>query len=301
MRVVRPSTLWTTLGLAAILGGGVAIIAAQVHPWAALVGIGAAAVVIWGGLRRSYRRWRIARTAFPDDWHHWLMRHLPPYAAMDAEAQNRFQRDVQFLMEEFSFEGVQGVRLTDELCLSVAAAAALLLHGRPDWELPGTRSILFYPSRFDDYYTDDHSANYDGMAHEQGPLIMSAPSVRASWMRPADGDNVVLHELAHLFDFDNTGPDGVPSFVDSTSAASWQALVRTEMKRIEQGHSILDPYAATAPSEFFAVAVEHFFEEPEAMRAKHPELFEAMTALFNWTPQHPASDEPDSAEPQAAA
>ena len=299
MRVVRPSTFWTTLGMAAILGGGVAIIAAQVHPWAALTGLLVAAVVLWSGLRRSYYRWRIARMPFPDNWHTWLMRHVPPYAAMDEAAGARFQRDVQFLMEEFSFEGVQGVRLTDELCLSVAAAAALLLHGHPDWELPGTRSILFYPNRFDDYYTDGYSGNYDGMAHEQGPLIMSAPSVRASWMRPADGDNVVLHELAHLFDFDNTGPDGVPSFVDGKSAASWQALVRTEMKRIEQGQSILDPYASTAPSEFFAVAVEHFFEQPAAMRKQHPELFEAMTALFNWTPQHPTPDEPEPPEAQA--
>jgi len=291
MQIVRPTTLWTTVGLALILGGGMAAIGWQVHPAGALVGVIAAAIAGHLGLRRSYRRWRRVQAGLPDAWRTWLRTRIPPYTALDAEAQQRLERDVLFLMEEFDFEGIRGVSVTDELRLSVAAAAALLLHGHPDWELPGTRTILFYPGHFNDEYSGSRDAGYDGMAHEQGPLIMSAPAVRASWRHPGDGNNVVLHELAHLFDFDNTGPDGVPSLVDGRSAQAWQQLIRTEMRKVEQGTSILDPYAATAPSEFFAVAVEHFFEEPEAVRDQHPELFEALTALFNWTPAHPAKPE----------
>lgn len=288
MRIIRSSTIWTAAGLALILGGGLAAIGAQVHPWGALVGGVAAGVVLYVSLRTPYRRWRWAQQGVPESWRRWMQRHVPPYAALDADGRARFEQDVRFLMEEFDFEGVRGVSATEELCLSVAAGAALLLHGHPDWELPGTRSILFYPAHFDDEYSGGRDAGYDGMAHGQGPLIMSAPSVRASWMHPGDGNNVVLHELAHLFDFDNTGPDGVPSFVDSRSAEAWQSLIRTEMRKVEQGTSMLDPYAATAPSEFFAVAVEHFFEEPHAMKQQHPELFEAMATLFNWTPTHPS-------------
>ena len=300
MQVVRPATLWTTVGLALILGGGLAAIGWQVHPAGALVGIPAAAIAAYLGLRRSYRRWRRIQAGLPNAWRSWLRTRIPPYTTLDDEDQQRFENDVLFLMDEFDFEGVRGVSVTDELRLSVAAAAALLLHGHPDWELPGTRTVLFYPGHFDDEYGGSRDAGYDGMAHEQGPLIMSAPAVRASWRHPGDGNNVVLHELAHLFDFDNTGPDGVPSFVDHRSAASWQQLIREEMRKVERGTSILDPYAATAPSEFFAVAVEHFFEEPAALREQHPELFEALTALFNWTPVHPAEPEPD-ASPDADA
>lgn len=301
MQIIRSSTIWTTAGLALILGGGVAAIGYQVHPMASLVGGVAALLIVAMNGRRPYRRWRLAQEPFPSDWQQWMQRHIPPYAAMNNDAQHRFQRDVQFLMDEFEFEGIQDVTVTDSLRLSVAAGAALLLHGYPDWELPGTRSILFYPGHFDDQYSGSYDAGYDGMAHEQGPLIMSVPSVRASWQNPSDGNNVVLHELAHLFDFDNTGPDGVPSLVDGRSAASWQSLVHTEIRRVKRGDSLLDPYAATAPSEFFAVAVEHFFEEPAAMKARHPELFEALSALFNWIPTHPPDPNTDGSSGTASS
>jgi Mlc titration factor MtfA (ptsG expression regulator) len=96
---------------------------------------------------------------------------------------------------------------------------------------------------------------------------------------------VVLHELAHLFDFDNEGADGVPSLVNPVSAPDWQALVRDEMRRVQQGRSLLRPYAAEAPSEFFAVAVEHFFEEPEPMARHHEELFRALVSFFRVDPR----------------
>jgi Mlc titration factor MtfA (ptsG expression regulator) len=221
----------------------------------------------------------------PSEWRAWLRRHVPLYERLSRVARDRFDRDVRFVLDEYSFEGVKGVDVTDALRLSVAAGVALLLHGRPDWELPGSRSVLFYPERFNDDYYDSVRGDYDGMAHPQGPIILTAPAVAASWNRPADGDNVVLHELAHLFDFDSEGADGVPSLVDPATAESWQALVREEMRRVETGRSILRPYAAEAPSEFFAVAVEAFFEQPRRMARHHEELFEALVAVFQLDPR----------------
>ena len=155
---------------------------------------------------------------------------------------------------------------------------------RPDWELGGTSSILFYPGAFDEQYFGGDYADFDGMAHEQGPVLLSAQAVRESWEDPADGSNVVLHELAHLFDFKNEGADGIPSLMDPSSEAAWQDLVRREMRRIRQGRSMLRRYGATAPSEFFAVAVETFFEQPAQMQAEHPELFDALRSFFALDP-----------------
>ena len=207
------------------------------------------------------------------------------YREDDEDDRQRFERDVRFILDEYSFEGVKGVEVTDELRLSVAAGAALLLHGRPSWELPGSRSVLFYPERFNDAYYDSAYGEYDGMAHQQGPIILTAPAVKGSWSSPTDGDNVVLHELAHLFDFDSTGADGVPSLVAPASAGRWQDLVREEMRRVRRGRSILRPYAAEAPSEFFAVAVETFFEQPERMAEHHRDLFSALVSIFRIDPR----------------
>jgi len=285
MRILRRSTLVNTVLLALVVGGAVALVGAQVHPLWAPSGLLVALLILAGGLRRALRRWRTARRSMPIGRRRWLRRHVPLYDRLSDAARRRFDRDVQFVLDEYSFEGVEGVEVTDALRLSVAAGVALLLHGRPDWELPGSRSVLFYPERFNDDYYDSARGEYDGMAHPQGPIILTAPAVAASWDRPADGDNVVLHELAHLFDFDSEGADGVPSLVDPATAESWQALVRQEMRRVETGRSILRPYAAEAPSEFFAVAVEVFFEQPRRMARRHEELFEALVAVFQLDPR----------------
>jgi len=306
MRILRRSTLVNTVLLAVVVGGAVALVGAQVRPLWALAGAPAVLLVLAVGLRRAVRRWHTARRSIPAAWQRWLRRHVPLYNRLPDDARRRFDRDVQFVLDEYSFEGVNGVEVTDRLRLSVAAGVALLLHGRPDWELPGSRSVLFYPDRFNDDYYDSVRGEYDGMAHPQGPIILTAPAVAASWDRPADGDNVVLHELAHLFDFDSEGAGGVPSLVDPATADSWQALVRREMRRVETGQSILRPYAAEAPSEFFAVAVEHFFEQPRRMARVHDELFEALVAVFHLDPRtgrqtaHPEEDIPAREEGEEA-
>jgi len=287
MRIVRRSTVFTTLLVALTVGGGVGVMGSQV--WAtpgATVGLVPAVLILWIGLRRPLSRWRIAQRSFSRAWRRWLNEKIPLYRRLDAEAAARFERDVQFALEEYTFEGVEEVEVTDPLRLGVAAGVATLLHGRPDWELPGSRAVLFYPGRFnDEYYGQGWEAAYDGMAHQQGPILLTAASVERSWNGSGDGDNVVLHELAHLFDFDNEGADGVPSLVAPESATKWQALVQQEMKRVRKGQSLLRSYAAEAPSEFFAVAVEVFFEQPFRLADRHEALFRALVAFFHLDPR----------------
>jgi len=285
MQIARRSSVWTTVLLAVVVGGGVAVAGSQMGAWGTLLGIVPVLLIFGVGLRRPFRRWRLAREPMPDRWREWLAVHVPLYHRLDDGARERFERDVRFVLDEYSFEGVKGIDVTESLRLSVAAGVAVLLHGRPSWELPGSRSVLFYPSRFNDSYYESVDAAYDGMAHQQGPIILTAGAVEASWADPHDADNVVLHELAHLFDFDNEGADGVPSLVASASARDWQALVRKEMRRVQRGRSILRPYAAEAPSEFFAVAVETFFEQPERMARHHDALFRALVAFFHLDPR----------------
>lgn len=285
MYIVRRTALFNTLVLAGVVGGTVAVIGGQIGAVWSLVGLVPAGLILAGGLRQAFRRWKRAKEDVTVEEKEWLSEHIPLYRRFDEEHRRRFERDVQFILADYTFEGIQDVEVTDSLRLSVAAGAALLLHGRPSWELPGSQTVLFYPERFNETYYDSAHGEFDGMAHQQGPIILTAPAVEASWAHPEDGDNVVLHELAHLFDFDNEGADGVPSLVASGSAAHWQKLVRNEMRRVRNGRSILRPYAAEAPSEFFAVAVESFFEQPDRMHKHHDELFAALLAIFQFDPR----------------
>ncbi len=292
MRIARPSSIGFHAALAALLGGAVAVIAvmsAAVPGGAAWLGVVVSLLILARGLRSPLRRWRAVRQAFPDAWRGWLTEHVPLYARASAADQTRFERDVQLVLAEARFEGVSGVEVTDDLRLAVAAGAALLLHGRPDWELPLDRTFLFYPGGFGDDYTD-LEPSYDGMVHPQGPVILTAPAVRRSWARPEDGSNVVLHELAHLFDYEDQYADGIPSLLDPASVEPWTDLVRRETAQIQHGRSLLRRYAATNAAEFFAVATEVFFERGALLAERHPELFETMRALDHLDPR-PAEDE----------
>jgi len=281
MRIIRRSTLVFYLVLAIIIGGGVAVVGAQTVAQGAWLGLVPVLIIAWLGLRGAIRRWLAARRSLSEAERQWLVDHLPFYAALGA----RFERDAQFFLAEQTFEGLDGVAVTDTLKLAVAAGAALMLHGRPDWEFPANRTILFYPGHFDDDYYDSDYATYDGMVHAQGPVILSAPAVQQDWAHPGTGHNVVLHELAHLFDFDDAVAEGTPTLMDPKSAAAWQQLVRQEKRRVRLGRSLLRGYAATNSAEFFAVAVESFFDRPEALRQRHARLFDALVAFFDLDPR----------------
>lgn len=280
MQIIRRSTLTYYALLALILGGSAAVVLwqAQGSPWWAL--LIPVLLALWAG-RRPFRRWRVAQQSFPEVWQQWLERFVPLYGALDGDARARFERDVLFFLDEWRFEGVADTAVQDRHRLAVAAGAALILHGRPDWEWPTKRTILLYPDRFDDDYLESRDANYDGMVHAQGPIILTRQAVEESWAYPHNGDNVVLHELAHLFDFTHAEAVGVPTLMDPASAEAWERLVRREMRRAARRQSLLRAYAAENGAELFAVAVENFFERPDALKRRHEALYNALANFFN--------------------
>ena len=294
MRLASPLAVGGGLVATGLLALAVGLLAtrAGAGPWAGAVVATAGA---WLVLRRPVGRWARARRALPAGADAWLAAHVPVYARADAAGRARFARDVRLVLAEARFEDVDGAAWTDERRLAVAAGVATLLHGRPTWELPSRRTFLLYPGAFDaDYFDDPKSGDFDGMAHPQGPIIFAAGALDRAWAH-ADGSNVVLHELAHLFDFEVDGHDGVPSLLAPGSADAWAALVRRETQRIKVGKSLLRRYAAENAAEFFAVATEVFFERPGALARRHPDVFAALAAMYALDPRGEADPVPDDA------
>ena len=285
MQVVSRSYIAYRTALALIVGAGVGIVGAAATPAGWTPGIAVFLLVLALSLRKPVRRLNAVRGDLPAGSRAWLERCVPLYRGLEEEARVRFENDMKIVLDEWTYEGVDDVEVTTEMRIGVAAGAALLLHGRPDWELPRHQTVLFYPDRFDSDYMLNDDAAYDGMAHQHGPIILSSVALEESWEHTDDANNVVLHELAHLLDYKNEFADGVPSLVDPGSTVAWQDLVRKEMWRIRHRRSLLRGYGATNPAEFFAVAVENFFERPELMAERHPELFAALEALFNLDPR----------------
>lgn len=267
-----------TVGLVGYrLGGGV---------WPFAVALVVAATVV---LRPVLARARAVREPFPKLYGGWLATFVPVYTHGTPDERARFEATVLAFLAEQRFEQVdEATPWTWERKLAVAAGAATLLLGRPGWTFTTRRSFLLYPGTFDrDYFGGDDHGDFDGMAHQQGPVIFAAHALDEAWAYE-DASNVVLHELAHLLDYANDAADGIPSLLDPSSAPAWERLVRRETQRIRVGKSLLRSYAATNSAEFFAVATEVFFEKPVPLARRHRALFDALVAFYAYDPRPPS-------------
>jgi Mlc titration factor MtfA (ptsG expression regulator) len=244
---------------------------------------GGAGIVLWRTPRRREARRRNALSGpFPAAWRSLLEERYDHYSRLPAPLRARFEDDLRIFLAEKRITGV-GIEATDELRLLVAASAVTLTVGWPDAEWDQLGEVLLYPQGFDRDYTFEN-ADLAGEAHGWGTVILSAPTLLESFEYPDDGYHVGIHEFAHLLDVEQSHFDGIPAGFDERSGREWYSLVKREIERIRRGKSVLDPYGAEDPVEFFAVAVEAFFEVPQLLRDRHREVYAMLSAYFQQDP-----------------
>lgn len=273
--------LWTLLWLGALL-----LLALMVAGWLA-------APTLW----RAWRRHRLARTPFPASWRGILRRRMPLYRRLPVPLQRQLQRHVQVLLAELPFVGCGGQAITDEVRVLIAAQAALLLLGRPTGRFRDLREVLVYPGPFvvdrplhDGSVVHDARRVLSGESWQRGQVVLSWPDVIEGAADPADGRNVVIHEFAHQLDQESGPANGAPFLGRRAAYARWSrtlgaayAELRAQLARGEA--TLLDPYGASDPAEFFAVASECFFERAEALAQAHPQLFAELGAYYRCDPR----------------
>ena len=245
------------------------------------------------GFFRRRRRARLRGAPFPRRWQEILHRNVPLYASMPADLQRELEGHVQVLLAEKHFEGCGGLRLTDEMRVTIAAHAALLMLRREPHYYPDLRSILVYPTTFvvpveeqhGGIVTEDEEERL-GESWQRGVVVLAWDEARAAARGMADGDNVILHEFAHQLDTEDGGADGVPLLDHGSDYATWARALAPEYERLRERpeESILDTYGAEDPSEFFAVATEAFFERPQDLCRRHPELYAALSRFYRIDP-----------------
>jgi Mlc titration factor MtfA (ptsG expression regulator) len=236
-------------------------------------------------LRPVRRRARLQAEPVPEAWRALLAKRVAFYGRLTPAGQRRFEGDVAVFLAEHRIYGPQGAEVPEEVKLMIAAGAAMLGHGRPDWEWPQVRDIVVHPTQWNhDGEPGDHHA-IAGQVHAQGPVLLSRKQVRFGF-RKSDGENVVIHELAHVLDLADGSADGAPAGFAWTAVPGWEELVRSRLKAVRRGQGgPLRAYAGTNEAELFAVAVEVFFEQPARLRKQDPQLYEALATLFNLEPE----------------
>ncbi|MDR4495724.1 MAG: zinc-dependent peptidase [Nitrospirales bacterium] len=289
-----------TRQLAGVLTGVVGFLALAVslpvHPTMLEVGFHLALIVPAGfGLyyfltRRLRRRAVIRQAPFPAHWHDILEKEVSFYRTLNAEEQQRFREEAHIFLKEKRITGIN-TSIDDTVRLLVAASAIIPIFGFPGWEWEQISEILIYPHSFtEDYQTNQESEKsilgMVGSGAMNRMMILSKPELLQGFRHTQDGHNVGIHEFVHLLDKSDGVVDGVPEIaLPARAIAPWLELVRTEMERMRQGHSDMNPYGLTNEGEFFAVAAEYFFEHPDKMQRQHPQLYAMLRKIFRQDPQ----------------
>jgi hypothetical protein len=137
-----------------------------------------------------------------------------------------------------------------------------------------------------------------GESWREEAVVLAWDAVCQGIQTPGSGYNVILHEFAHQLDFEDGQADGAPLLGHGESHsmrkqryADWSRVMRAEFEqlrsRVQRGESTtLRDYGATNPAEFFAVATEYFFGQPEEVQQQHPELYEEMKWYYQQDPAH---------------
>lgn len=251
---------------------------------------------------KRWRRNRLRRKPFPPAWRALLEQNLPMYRLLPEHDRLELEGHIQVFLAEKYFEGCNGLEITDEIRVMIAAQACMLLLHRDTDYYPGMKTILVYPDR---YVATSRSVGPGGVVTESqdvrlgeswhrftgsgGPVVLSWRSVQEGAADIHDGHNVVLHEFAHQLDGETGGMDGAPALPMHSMYVPWARVLGREYQSLlddlRMGRpTVLHPYAAKNPAEFFAVLTEAFFEKPLQLRSKHPELYEQMKQFYQQDP-----------------
>jgi len=242
---------------------------------------------------RNRRRRRLLRGPFPKTWLECIHKNVGYYSLLTDAEQAKLREDLRIFVSEKYWEGCGGLVLTDEIRVTIAAQAALLLLGMKHDCFHNVRSILVYPTGYlapeisvgPDGVVSEGYDDRDGEAWHHGSVVLGWDAVIVDGRDFRDGRNVVLHEFAHQLDFINGVTEGTPFPGASEKNRRWQHVMDAELRRLiretERGMpTLLDPYGTADPAEFFAVATECYFEKPLQMRRRHPLLYDVLCDFF---------------------
>ena len=248
------------------------------------------------GLKQKKRQ-RLRERPFPETWAQTLEKNVAYYHRLTPEEQAELRGHIQVFLDEKTFEGCAGLAITDEIKVTIAAQACILLLHRETDYFPDCRSILVYPHHYRAPLTQHLPGGVVvegtqvrlGESWQRGVVVLSWDEVRRTAQEHNDSHNVVFHEFAHQLDSESGANEGIPELPYRSMYAPWVRGMQIEYEHLlddlEHHHETdLDAYGATNPAEFFAVITETFFEKPLPLKQRHPQLYELLVSFYRQDP-----------------
>ncbi len=266
---------------------------AMLIPFAAIV-----VIVLVLRLQRRARRQMLCAQPLPPQWREILEHNVPIFRRLPERFRKELESDMNVFLAEKRFEGCGGLEMTDEIRVTIAAQACILLVNHPVRYYPKLSAVLVYPTAYvaegkttmgtGGLVVEGPSARA-GESWQGGDLVLAWDHVKRAACDVRDGHNVVLHEFAHQLDQEDGASDGAPILESRSGYATWAHVFAGEYEKLcrdvaKHHKTVIDPYGATNPAEFFAVVTEAFFEKPRALRRKEPELYDQLKGYYHLDP-----------------
>jgi Mlc titration factor MtfA (ptsG expression regulator) len=246
---------------------------------------------------KKWRRKRIMQRPFPQEWLSIIEGRVPFYRRLSLLDKEELRGHILVFMAEKHFFGCGGLNITDEIKVTIAAQACiLLLHRQTDY-YPGLNSILVYPAAYiakETRYLESGivEEGYDirlGESWRHGSVVLSWDDVRRDSADIHDGHNVVFHEFAHQLDSSEGRGDSSMVLQQRSTFIAWARVLHKNYVKLQQDLSanratLLGSYAGKDPAEFFAVATEYFFERPKDLQKTYPDLYQELSNFYHQSP-----------------
>jgi Mlc titration factor MtfA (ptsG expression regulator) len=242
------------------------------------------------------RRLRIRARPFPAEWRAILRRNVPYVRSLPADLQLQLKQHIQVFLAEKPIIGCAGLVVTDEMRVTIAAQACLLILNRASGYYPKLRQILLYPGAFvvarvarDGAVQHEQRQALAGESWSLGQVVLSWQDTQEGAAIPDDGRNVVIHEFAHQLDQQEGAANGAPWLATGARRAAWAQVMGDEYACLREAAgagrpTLISSYGATDPAEFFAVISEVFFEQPQRLANAHPGLYRELGRFYRIDP-----------------
>ncbi len=210
---------------------------------------------------------------------------VPFYRQLDVQKKKEFEERAALFLTQVRITGVK-TQVEDIDRILIAASAMIPIFNFKGWKYHNLNEVLLYPDSFDhEYKQEGNGRNVLGMVGSgamNNVMILSQHELRQAFINKTGRDNTAIHEFVHLLDKSDGGIDGIPeSLMHRKYVVPWLQLMQQKINDIIADKSDINPYGATNEAEFFAVVSEYFFERPEMLKEKHPDLHNLLLKIFN--------------------
>lgn len=214
-----------------------------------------------------------------------LEEQVPFYQQLNKNKQTEFEERAAHFLTQVKITGIKTV-VEDVDRVLIAASAIIPIFNFPGWEYQNIHEVLLYPDSFNhEYEQEGGGRNILGMVGSGAMnhvMILSQFELRQSFTNETGKSNTAIHEFVHLIDKTDGEIDGLPeALLDKKYIMPWLQLMQQKIKEIYEEKSDINPYGATNEAEFFAVVSEYFFERPDLLKEKHPELYSLLLKIFS--------------------